>query len=216
MTPDFVTLRRNMVDCQLRTYDVTDRAVLAAMDAVPRELFVPQARRDVAYIDQPVALDAFGAPDRALLAPMTSGRMLQTLNVQPGQSFFDYACGTGYTSAVAAALGAHVTAYDVSDVLRSAARTALAACGSQTVDVVDTLPRSAFDLVFVNGGCAALPPQLAQLMADGGKLVIVEGSGRAGRVMLYQNSAGTVGGRQIFDAAVPYLAEFRPEPVFAL
>ena len=76
MTADYSALRRNMVDCQLRTYDVTDRAVLAAMDSVPREVFVPEARREVAYIDQPVALDGLGATGRALLAPMTVGRML--------------------------------------------------------------------------------------------------------------------------------------------
>lgn len=216
MTPDFPALRRNMVDCQLRTYDVTDRAVLAAMDAVPRELFVPPARRDVAYIDQSAALDSLGAPGRALLAPMTCGRMLQTLDVQPGQSFLDYACGTGYTAALAAELGATVTAFDVSDALRMAARTALGTIGKSGVAVVDVLPSGPFDLIFVNGGCVTLPPILSALMADGGKLVIVDGAGRSGRVMLYQKNGHTVGGRQVFDAAVPQLDEFRAPPVFAL
>jgi protein-L-isoaspartate(D-aspartate) O-methyltransferase len=216
MKPDYAALRRNMVDCQLRTYDVTDRAVLAAMDAVPREMFVPEARRAVAYIDQPVMLDGFGEPGRALLAPMTSGRMLQTLDVQPGQSFFDYACGTGYTSALAVKLGAKVTAFDVSSTLRGVTRATLSAQGADDVNVVEDMPSGLFDLVFVNGGCPNLPGALTALMADGGKLVLVEGSGRAGRVMLYQKTRGIVGGRQIFDAAVPQLAEFRSEPVFTL
>jgi protein-L-isoaspartate(D-aspartate) O-methyltransferase len=216
MEPDFAALRRNMVDCQLRTYDVTDRAVLAAMDTVSRELFVPAARRAVAYIDQPVALDAFSEPGRALLAPMTCGRMLQTLDAQPGQSFLDYACGTGYTAALAARLGAEVTAFDVSASLRSAARMALAAQGAGAVTVVDDMPQSQFDLIFVNGGCSGLPDVLSACMADGGKLVIVEGAGRSGRVMLYQKSGRIVGGRQVFDAAVPQLSEFRRESVFSL
>jgi protein-L-isoaspartate(D-aspartate) O-methyltransferase len=216
MMCDYPALRRNMVDCQLRTYDVTDRAVLAAMGSVPRELFVPDARREVAYIDQPVSLDAFGAQGRAMLAPMTCGRMLQTLDVQPGQSFFDYACGTGYTAALAVALGAKTTAFDPSHALRVAARAALAAAAGADVEIVDAMPTGTFDLVFVNGGVDTLPPQLAACMADGGKLVIVEGTGRSGRVMLYQKTGTTVGGRQVFDAAVSQLAEFRTAPAFAL
>jgi protein-L-isoaspartate(D-aspartate) O-methyltransferase len=216
MDPDYASLRRNMVDCQLRTYDVTDRAVLAAMDDIPREIFVPEARRQVAYIDQPVALDAYGAAGRALLAPMTSGRMLQTLDVKPGQTFLDYACGTGYTAAVAAALGAKVTAFDPSAALRAAARDALAKAGVNGVDVVDTMPDQPFEQIFVNGSCARLPASLSGLMADGGQLVLVEGAGRSGRVMLYVRNGSVVGGRQVFDAAVAELDEFRADLVFAL
>jgi len=215
MTPDYSALRRNMVDCQLRTYDVTDRAVLAAMDAVPRELFVPEARRDVAYIDQAVPLDSFGAPGRALLAPMTSGRMLQTLDVQPGQSFLDYGCGTGYTASVAAALGAHVIAYDASAELRKAAREALQAAGVTGVTVVDEIPPGPFDLIFMNGSCEIRPDRLISLLVDEGRLITVDGTGRAGRVMLHQSAGGTVGARAIFDSAAPLLPEFRKPAAFA-
>ncbi len=213
---DFAALRRNMVDCQLRTYDVTDRAVLAAMGEVPRELFVPPARRDVAYIDQPVALDAFGAPGRAMLPPMTAGRMLQTLDVQPGQRLLDYACGTGYSAAVALALGAEVTACEASAALREAAAGALASAGAGAVRLVEGLPEGPFDLIMVNGACETRPEALFQRLAEGGKLVIVEGAGRAGRVMLYSRSGETFGGRAIFDAAAPVLDEFRRVPAFAL
>jgi protein-L-isoaspartate(D-aspartate) O-methyltransferase len=216
MAPDFAALRRNMVDCQLRTYDVTDRAVLAAMDSVPRESFVPEARRDIAYIDQVVALDDFGARGRALLAPMTVGRMLQSLDVQPGQSFLDYACGTGYTSAVALALGAQVTAYDVEPALRAAARGILAQCGARAVIVADALPQASFDLIFVNGACGRRPDALAEKLAENGKMIFIEGHGRSARVILVQRSGGAVGGRTVFDSAAPPLPEFRAEPAFAL
>ncbi|MFY8038955.1 MAG: protein-L-isoaspartate O-methyltransferase family protein [Bosea sp. (in: a-proteobacteria)] len=216
MTADFSALRRNMVDCQLRTYDVTDRAVLAAMDSVPREVFVPEARREVAYIDQPVALDGLGAAGRALLAPMTAGRMLQTLDIQPGQRLLDFACGTGYSAAVALAMGATVVAYDSSAALREAARAALAEADAGAVTVVDALPDAKFDLIMVNGACDGMPKDLADRLADGGRMVVVEGAGRAGRVMLYQRSGDSVGGRAVFDAAAPVLAEFRKAAIFAL
>ncbi len=213
---DFAALRRNMVDCQLRTFDVTDRAVLAAMDAVPRELFVPAGMQELAYIDQPVSLDAFGAPGRQLLAPMTSGRMLQTLDVQPGQSFLDYACGTGYTSAVANALGAEVTAYDASPELREVARKLLSSTQPPAADVVDALPKGPFDLIFVNGSCDRQPDELFALLADGGKLMFVHGQGRAGRTMLHQRSGSAFSGRAIFDTVAQSVDEFKRMTAFAL
>ena len=213
---DFAALRRNMVDCQLRTYDVTDRAVLAAMDAVPREMFVPPSLREIAYIDQPVALDTFGARGRQLLAPMTSGRMLQTLDVQPGQTFLDYACGTGYTSAVAARLGAIVTAYDTSAELRHVARGLLSQPETQSVVVADTLPTGPFDLIFVNGSCEREPDELFALLGEGGKLVLVQGGGRSGRAMLHHRAGTAFSGRAIFDTAAHGLEEFRRIASFAL
>ncbi len=216
MMTDFAALRRNMVDCQLRTYDVTDRAVLAAMDSVPREDFVPEARKPLAYLDQPVALDAFGAAGRALLAPMTCGRMLQTLDVQRGQSFLDYAGGTGYTAALAAELGARVTAFEADPALRTEMRKALAGRADGAVTVVDGLPSARFDHIFINGACAVAPESLMALLSERGRLVVVEGAGRSGKVMLYQNAGSTVSGRAIFDAAGPELAEFSRIPAFVL
>ncbi|MCX7325844.1 MAG: protein-L-isoaspartate O-methyltransferase [Hyphomicrobiales bacterium] len=216
MMTDFAALRRNMVDCQLRTYDVTDRAVLAAMDSVPREDFVPEARKPLAYLDQPVALDQFGAADRALLAPMTCGRMLQSLDVQPGQSFLDYAAGTGYTAALAAELGASVTAFEADPALRSVMWQILTNRAGGAITVAEGLPSARFDHIFVNGACAVPPESLTALLSERGRLVFIKGIGRAGKVMLYQNAGGAVSGRAIFDAAGPALAEFARIPAFIL
>jgi protein-L-isoaspartate(D-aspartate) O-methyltransferase len=212
---DYAALRRNMVDCQLRTYDVTNREVLAAMDAVPRELFVPDARKPLAYIDQPVPLDGLGAPSRALLPPMTAGRMLQTLELKAGQRFLDYEGGTGYVAALAAAMGAAAVLRESHEELRAIAGTALAATGQGGVTVAPQAT-GVFDAIFVNGACEGPPRSLHGLLADGGRMVAIEGVGRAGRVMLYQRSHDVVSGRPVFDAAGPLLAEFRQERAFAL
>jgi protein-L-isoaspartate(D-aspartate) O-methyltransferase len=147
---------------------------------------------------------------------MTAGRMLQTLDIQPGQRLLDVACGTGYSAAVALAMGATVVAYDSSAALREAARAALAQANAGAVTVVDAVPESAFDLIMVNGACDGMPKDLADRLADGGRMVVVEGAGRAGRVMLYQRSGDAVGGRAVFDAAAPVLDEFRKAAIFAL
>jgi protein-L-isoaspartate(D-aspartate) O-methyltransferase len=212
---DFASLRRNMVDCQLRTYDVTDQTVLSAMAQVPRELFVPLGRRAFAYIDQHVPLDEFGAPGRALLAPMTSGRMLQTLSIKPGENVLEYAGGTGYGAALAAALGATVTLLEEQESLRAEAARALAAAAAGNIAVIEAIPRQVFDAVLVAGACETRPESLFPLLADGGRLVAIEGTGRAGRVMLYQRSGDVVSGRAVFDAAGPLLGAFRKAPAFA-
>ncbi len=212
---DFAALRRNMVDGQLRTYDVTRRDVLAAMAQVPRELFVPEAMRPLAYIDQPIALDAFGAPGRALLPPMTAGRMLQALDLRPGERLLEVQGGTGYVAAVADAMGASAVLAESEEALRAAAKQALAAAGRNHVNVVASAA-GLFDAIFVHGACEVSPRALHPLLADGGRMVAIEGLGRSGRVMLYHRSHDVVSGRPVFDAAGPPLAAFRREPAFAL
>jgi protein-L-isoaspartate(D-aspartate) O-methyltransferase len=210
-TADFAALRRNMVDCQLRTYDVTNRRLLGAMDRVPRELFVPEARRALAYLDQPAALDG----GRFLLAPMLTGRMLQALDLQPGQRFLDYAGGSGYTAAVAAELGAEAMTFDAAPGMAEMAEAALMAAQSPAT-VARALPAFALDAILVNGAAAESPRALLALLADGGKLAVVEPNGRAGSVMLYQRTGDVMGKRAVLDAAAPVLEEFRPRPAFAL
>src|SRR5918995_1381193 len=111
---DFAQARRAMVDSQLRTFDVFDIPVLAAMEAVPRERFVPAGRESLAYIDQdiPVSDGIAGVERRFMLKPMVLGRMLQALDIEAGVKALDVACGLGYSSAVLAQLGAKVVALE--------------------------------------------------------------------------------------------------------
>jgi protein-L-isoaspartate(D-aspartate) O-methyltransferase len=215
MMPDFASLRRNMVDCQLRTYDVTDQAVLGAMLAVPRELFAPDRWKAFAYVDQAIALDDFGAPGRALLPPMTCGRMLQTLALKPGERFLEYSGGTGYGAALAHALGANSSLGEDSQPLRDEAVKALSQADAVGVVVTPAPESGHYDAILVAGACETKPDALFPLLSDGGRLVVIEGVGRAGRVMLYQRSRDVVSGRAVFDAAGPVLGAFRKVPAFA-
>jgi protein-L-isoaspartate(D-aspartate) O-methyltransferase len=201
----FADLRRMMVDCQLRTYDVTDRVVLAAADAVPREAFLPESLAHKAYLDQSVALPG---TTRALMTPMVVARMIQTLAVQPGETALEYGGGSGYGAALLAHMGARATLWETDE----AARAMALAAG---VAVTGTAPAAgSCDVVLVAGACAAPPESLFPLLADGGRLIVAEGSGRAGRVKLYLRSGETVAGRPVFDAAIPPLDEFKPAPAF--
>ncbi|WP_420100862.1 protein-L-isoaspartate O-methyltransferase family protein [Bosea sp. (in: a-proteobacteria)] len=205
----FLALRRNMVDCQLRTYDVTDRAVLAAADAVPREAFVPAGAAHLAYLDHPIALPGTG---RALMAPMVVARMIQTLDVEPGEDVLEYAGGSGYGAALMAHIGAKAALWEPEEAARAFAADALASAG---VTVLDKPPAAgSFDAILVGGACEIQPASLFTLLRDEGRLVVVEGVGRAARVRLYQKSGEVVSGRTVFDAYAPELPEFRRPAAF--
>lgn len=208
----FTELRRMMVDCQLRTYDVTDRAVLAAADRVPREAFVPAELSHLAYLDQSVALPG---TSRALMTPMVIVRMIQMLGIQPGERVLEYGGGTGYGAALMADMGAVATLWEPDAAALDQARGALAQAGAVGVTLSATRPaESHFDAILVSGACEIVPERLFGLVSDNGRLILVEGQGRAARVQLYQKSAQSMSARPVFDAAAPVLEEFRRVPSF--
>src|SRR3569833_1306059 len=104
--PDFATARRMMVEGQLRTFDITDKDVLGAMLALPREAFIPASSAAIAYLDMEVPVDARGT--RRLLTPMIFAKMLQVAELAPTHHVLDVGCATGYSSAVLSRLSANV------------------------------------------------------------------------------------------------------------
>jgi protein-L-isoaspartate(D-aspartate) O-methyltransferase len=219
---DFAKARRMMVDSQLRTFDVNDLAVLAAFDEVPRERFVPAGREGLAYSDGdlPVTDGAGGAERRFMLAPMVLARMIQALELTPGERVLDVAGGLGYSAAVLARLGCTVFALESDESLAAAMRRRLAAAGIEGVAVaVGPLERgysdaAPFDAILVNGAVELRPEALLRQLADGGRLACVEGRGRAAPAVLYVRAGDAFGARPLFDAAAPALAAFRAEPGF--
>lgn len=208
----FTELRRVMVDCQLRTYDVTDRAVLAGADDVPREAFLPESLSHLAYLDQSVPLPGTG---RALMAPMVIARMIQTLELQPGEEALEYGGATGYGAALMARMGAKATLWEPDAVAFAMAESALRQAAATDVRVTAARPGDeSFDVILVSGACETAPETLFSLLRQGGRLIAIEGLGRAARVKLYQKSGTNVSGRPVFDAAAPALDEFRRAPAF--
>ncbi len=209
---DIATLRRNMVDCQLRIYDVTDRAVLAAFEAVPRELFVPPEALALAYLDQQVPYAAWGASGRAALAPIVLARMIQSLRIVAGERALVVAGGAGYAAAILYRLGAEVVLHETDTDLRAQATSALPAAGAARVEIAESLPAGPFDAILLDGAYEREPEELLERLGDGGRLVGVRGQGRSGRVMLYTSTEGVVSGRPVFDAAAPLIGQFaKPE-----
>ena len=218
---DFAKARRMMVDSQLRTFDVNDLAVLAAFDEVPRERFVPPGRESLAYMDQdlPVAEGVNGAERRFMLSPMVLARMIQALDLSPGDKVLDVAPGLGYSSAVLARLGCSVIALEADEDLAAQLHQRLAAGAVNALVGMGPLeqgyPNAApYDAILINGAVETRPEALLRQLSDRGRLACVEGRGRSARATLTVRSGGAFGSRPLFDAAAPPLAAFRAEPGF--
>ena len=105
---NFETARKMMVDCQIRPSKVTNEHVLAAFLAVPREAFVGKSQRAIAYVDEDLPLPG----GRNLMEPMILARLIQALEVRPGDSVLVVGCATGYGSAIMARLSGSVIAVE--------------------------------------------------------------------------------------------------------
>lgn len=208
---DFAAARRNMVEHQLRTNEVTDDALLAAMAEIPRERFVPDRLRDVAYIDEDLPLKK----GRFLMEPRVLARLLQLAEVKAEDMVLDIGCGTGYSTAVLAKLANTVVALESDPELAARASSTLAELGMDNAIVV-TAPladgyakQGPYDVIVFGGSLPRVPASIARQLAEGGRLVAVIGEGM-GRGTLMTRARGIVSSRPAFDAATPILPDFAP------
>lgn len=205
------TARQHMIEGQIRPSDVTDSGVIAAFEAIPREDFVPAALQGVAYVDEDIEV----AEGRYLLAPMVLARLLQAADVLPDDNVLDVGCATGYASALLSKLGGKVTALEEDQKLAGGASALLSRLGCNNVSVVSGSltgghkGRAPYDVILVNGMFDDLPADLERQLAEGGRLIGVRNIGGVGKAVLYLKKAGSIGCRELFDAAVPPLPGFQ-------
>jgi len=213
---DSATARRIMVDGQVRTADVHNVDLLAAMLTIPRERFVPPSLAGQAYVDSDIEI----APGRALLKPMVFAKLIEAADMRATDHVLDVGCGLGYSSAVLARLAGSVVALEEAPALAAQAKAALAATGTPGVTVA-TGPLNAgwpaaasYDFILLNGATEIVPEGLrSQLKADG-RLACIFGRAPALKAMLYRVSEGRLVGRPLFDAAAPVLPGFVAPPAF--
>ncbi len=213
---DTAAARRHMVDGQIRTAGVTNPNLIAAMQAVPRELFAPPALTTQAYSDGDLNL----GQGRALLRPIVLGKLIQGADVRPGDRVLDVGCGTGYSAAVLTHMGAAVVALEEDPDLAQRAVAALAGVSAGQVTVVSgplTAGWSAagpYDLILLNGAIEVAPDALGRQLKPNGRLAAIFGRSPAAKAMIYRPIEGHLVGRPIFDAAAPPLPGFAAPPGF--
>ena len=208
---DFSTARRNMIECQIRTNHVVDEALLSSMGQAPRERFLPDALRAVAYIDEDLQLNA----ERCLLEPMVQARMLQALALTPGDAVLDIASGTGYAAAVMARLAGAIFALESDAELQGKAAGLFGELALDNIVPVEgalgagCAEHAPYNAILIEGAVDAVPAGILDQLADGGRLAAIIMDNGIGRATLFRKDGGHLSRRVIFDAHAPVLAEFR-------
>lgn len=210
---DYAAARRAMVENQVRTNRVTDPLVIAALNELPREAFVPEALRGIAYVDEDIPIGG----GRYLLEPLTAALLLQTAEINIGDLVLVVGAGTGYEAAAAARVAGAVVALESDPKLAAGAREVLAELGIATVSVIEgplaagCAKQAPYDVILFAGAVAEVPEAILAQLAEGGRLVsIVHDAHRLGRGTLFLKAGGVVSRRIVFDAASPLLPDFVP------
>ncbi len=215
---DFAQRRTMMVDTQVRPNDVTSYPVIEAMLHVPREQFVPDARRDVAYAGENIDL----APGRVLLEPRTLGKMMDVLALQTGDLVLAVGCGYGYSAAVMARIAEAVVAVEEDQAMANEAQARLAAQDVFNVVVVTgpltegCASQAPYDAMLIEGGIETMPPALAEQLRDGGRAVALFREGNVGIVRIGRKLDGRINWRFAFNAGAPVLPGFSQPLGFTL
>jgi protein-L-isoaspartate(D-aspartate) O-methyltransferase len=215
---DFQAQRIKMVDGQLRTTDVTGHALLTAFLDVPRELFVPHSKRDLAYLDADIEV----APGRYLMEASPLAKLLSLADVTGEDAVLLIGCDTGYAAAILSKLAGQVVALECDSELAASAAQNLAAIGVGNVEVVTgdlekgCAAKGPYDVVIFGGSVETIPAALHGQVKDGGRLAAVEGRGALGAARLYVKRGTDLSGRFGFNAMVKPLPGFAKVLEFVL
>jgi protein-L-isoaspartate(D-aspartate) O-methyltransferase len=213
---DFETARVKMVENQIRTTDVTSHSVLNAFFAVPREAFVPEKSKILAYVDNDIEIAhaEAGKPARFLMEASPLAKLLQLAAITQGDVALEVGAGTGYTSALLSRLAKSVVALECDEGLAEKATSTLAAfgCGNVTV-VTGELAKgystgAPYDLIFINGSVEEVPASLLDQLRDDGRLVVVRGYGNSARATVFVREHGAFSENVFFNASVKPLPGF--------
>ena len=210
-----------MVDCQVRTEDVTDHELLTALLQVPRESFVPEQLREFAYVDQELSLASIGGDGRALMPPANFAKLAQLAEVNENDFILVLGSGCGYSSAVFSLLGSSVIALEQSPSLVKTSSEVLMETGYENVVVVEGElsqgyeKEAPFDLIFCEGSVSSVPDSLFDQLSDnGGRLVSVIGDGNSAIATVFKKSEGLIAQVNVMNCSVAPIPGFEKQADF--
>jgi protein-L-isoaspartate(D-aspartate) O-methyltransferase len=213
---DLVAARRQMIEQQVRAWEVLDLGVLSVMESVPREEFAPAPYRELAFADMCIPL----GHGQSMLAPGLEGRILQALKVQPEDRVLEVGTGSGYFAACLGGLARSVRSIEIFDDLAEAARGSLqrAGAGNVTVEVMDAMTLEAdggYDAIALTGSLPVYDPRFERALAEGGRLFVVTGHGRAMAAQRITRTGPAQWLREsLFETAIDALIHARQPPKF--
>lgn len=210
--------RFNMIEQQIRPWDVLEPGVLALLARIRREDFVPAAHRALAFVDTQVPL-LDGAPQGAcMLEPRVEARLLQELRLEPSDRVLEVGTGSGFMACLLAGLAGDVTSLEINETLADQARASLHRAGVDNARVLHAdgsagRPQDGpFDAILLSGSVAEVPPALLAQLKTGGRLLAIVGQQPIMRARLFTRSADQAFSHvDLFDTVAPRLLNF-PEP----
>ena len=216
MTIDYSQAREMMVEQQVRPWDVLDARVLDVLAALPREAFVPEIHRALAYADVEIPL----GHGQKMMKPVVEGRALQGLLLQPGDEVLEIGTGGGYLAACMGALAREVVSLEIQPELAARARAQLDASGHggnvriENVDALAYATDRRFDAICVTAAVETLPPRFLQWLRPGGRLFVVRGHSPVMEAVLVHNDLNGPRIESLFETDLAYLTGAAPAPEF--
>lgn len=210
--------RHNMIEQQVRPWDVLDSRVLEALTVVRREDFVPPACRNLAFADLCLPL----GHDEVMMKPVVEGRILQAASPTRAESVLEVGTGSGFLTACLARLSGEAVSVELHADFADGARTRLHAANVRNarVETGDAVrgfdPARQFDVMVVTGAVYELPQHWRAWIKPGGRIVAVVGSSPAQRAMLYTKRDAGWDEQALFETDLPYLINAAPPRRFAL
>ena len=219
MLTNVETARQNMIENQVRPWEVLDLRVLDVLRSVRREDFVPAQYRELAFADMALPI----GHGETLLKPVVEGRLLQALALEPEETVLEIGTGTGFLAACLAGLCTTVTSVEQHADLSAGARARLSAANIENVhlEIADAMrdfkPAQTFDAVVVGGAVASLPERFRSWVKPGGRLVAIVGESPAMQVTRYVRADGNHWtSESLFETDVAYLKNAEPPRRFTL
>lgn len=215
---DYQTRRTMMVDTQVRPQDVTKFTVIEAMLSVPREKFVPDDKRDAAYIGENVPFDA----GRVVLEPRTLAKMLDVLDIGNDDLVLDIGVGLGYSAAVTARMAEAVIAVEDNETRLADAQVLLADLGADNVVLHQgaltegAAEHGPYDVITIQGAVEHLPQAIIEQLKEGGRIACLFMEGSLGIVRAGYKIDGEMNWRFAFNAGAPVLPGFEAHHAFTL
>ena len=215
---DYAQRRTTMVDTQVRPSDVTKFPIIEAMLRIPREMFVPDDKRDAAYVGENVDLGG----GRVVLEPRTLAKMLEAVDIQPDELVLDIASGYGYSTALAAHLAEAVIALEEVPELAKEAERALGEAGADNTAVIEgplaegAAKHGPYDVIMVQGAVQHMPDAITDQLKDGGRIAAIFQEGALGVVRVGYRIDGQMTWRFAFNAGAPVLPGFEANRAFVL
>ena len=209
--------RFNMIEQQIRPWEVLDQEVLDLLFQVRREEFVPPPYKALAFADMEIPL----GHGEVMLAPKLEARMLQELGVKPGDKVLEVGTGSGYLTACIAQLAKSVHSLEIHPALAETAQARLAAqgYGNFAVEVADALEwqsKERFDVVCVTGAVAEVPAHFLDWLAPGGRLFVIHGQSPVMQAEIFTGTVNQTQRQSLFETDLPYLSGAAPVPRFTL